>query len=214
LNGILDDSIYDNHQIFNRSRSSYVLNDIWIINSNECTNDCNNRGRCEYSSCICDHGYSGTFCEHINCPNSFCYDDLDIWSSERCHHCSGHGNCIESKCHCDNGWIGHDCSFRDCPNKCSADIDPNFGQCFEIKPLSQCVCNETLKRGGDDCSLIYCLNDCNGKGSCNGNDGRCSCNEGYYGIDCSLKVISFRNLGEYLVIYFNFMIIFIFIIFI
>ena len=62
--------------------------------------------------------------------------------------------------------------------------------------MNYCVCDKYKFRGGDDCSVIYCLNECSGHGTCN--KGTCECNEDYYGTDCSVlvqSVISFDILS-------------------
>ena len=64
-----------------------------------------------------------------------------------------------------------------------------------MKPQSQCFCNESLRRGGDDCSVVFCLNSCGSLGECNEGDGTCVCNPGYYGDDCSLYIVDFREGG-------------------
>jgi len=89
-----------------------------------------------------------------------------------------------------------DCSIQDCPNNCSADINPEIGKCIQQKPVSQCDCNQILRRGGDDCSVIFCLNDCKPNGNCNYKTGQCICNEEFYGIDCSLLIPNFRISSE------------------
>ena len=68
------------------------------------------------------------------------------------------------------------------------------------KPISQCVCNQTMKRGGDDCSVTFCLNDCKPYGICDYKTGICKCNENFYGLDCSLYMIKFRGYSEIIMI--------------
>jgi len=52
-----------------------------------------------------------------------------------------------------------------------------------------CQCQTSTKRGGDDCSYIFCLNDCGGHGDCV--DGACECDDNYYGEDCSIFYAEF-----------------------
>ena len=42
-----------------------------------CKDDCNNRGLCVLGRCTCNLGYHGYSCEHVNCPNSLVYVDID-----------------------------------------------------------------------------------------------------------------------------------------
>ena len=169
-----------------------------MLNKNDCANNCNSRGQCNYNSCICDSGYFGTNCEYSNCPNSFCYYNMDTLPNEICFQCSGHGKCLNGTCECEEGWLGGDCSIKDCLNKCSSVFDSNIGQCITIYPVSQCSCNQMLKRGGDDCSIIFCLNDCGENGLCDYSQGICNCNSQYYGIDCSVNVMNIGNSSGFL----------------
>jgi hypothetical protein len=48
-----------------------------------------------------------------------------------------------------------------------------------------------MKRGGDDCSVIFCLNRCTGNGECK--EGVCECNPLYLGEDCSIFMIDVNS---------------------
>ncbi len=174
-------------------RSNYILNDLWILYSDICPKDCSGNGLCNYGRCICNQNYFEEACEIKKCSGSFCFTDLDIFVSQNCYHCSNHGKCDGEKCICDKGWVGDDCSIQDCPGDCSAKENPEIGTCIEVKPISQCVCNEKLKRGGDDCSVIFCFNDCGSTGKCDMTKGVCKCDEFYNGLDCSVFVPEFRS---------------------
>ena len=93
------------------------------------------------------------------------------------------------------GYTGDDCSIKTCLNNCSGE---EYGKCIIKKPISQCECKQELKRGGDDCSLIFCLNNCGEEGKCNRNIGECICPKNYYGIDCSVYVIGFRQKSTFI----------------
>lgn len=54
--------------------------------------------------------------------------------------------------------------------------------------MGYCRCHEWLKRGGDDCSYVFCLNDCSGRGTCL--NGVCTCNANYFGEDCSALIVN------------------------
>ncbi len=103
------------------------------------------------------------------------------------------GNCINGNCVCNKGWIGEDCSIRDCTDECYKN-----GSCYIVKPISQCICNEMMKRGGDDCNVIFCINDCGGKGECDFSNGVCKCPDKTYEIDCSIYILPFRNTSYWL----------------
>lgn len=70
-----------------------------------------------------------------------------------------------------------------------------FGICVIEKPVSQCICNEKLRKGGEDCSITFCLNECKPNGNCNYNNGTCNCNEDYFGEDCSILIPGFDSFG-------------------
>jgi hypothetical protein len=169
------------------------LNDLWILNSELCVNNCNNKGNCNFGKCICDNNFFGLSCESTKCSSSFCYNDPDLWADEICYHCTGHGVCNNGECLCSDGWVGEDCSIMDCENKCSG-----CGTCEYVKPVAQCICDQSKKRGGDDCSIIFCLNECSMTGTCDYTTGNCNCGEGWYDVDCGLYILPFRNGGEFL----------------
>ena len=54
--------------------------------------------------------------------------------------------------------------------------------------MNYCLCDPFKRRGGDDCSSWYCLNECTGHGICK--QGDCECDEDYYGLDCSVLIKS------------------------
>jgi hypothetical protein len=175
----------DNNSIIN------IINDIWILNSEQCVDNCNNRGKCNFGKCICDEKYYGQSCELEKCRSSVCYYDPDLWNYETCSHCSGHGICNYGECLCNDGWVGEDCSIMDCKNKCSG-----YGKCEFVKPVAQCICDVRQKRGGDDCSIIFCLNECSGRGSCNYTTGDCTCKADWYNVDCGIYILPFENIGD------------------
>ena len=192
---------YDNYaykEIISENQLFAIIDNLWILYSSLCSYDCNKHGTCDYGRCICDNGYWGKSCEYEYCPGSFCYIDLDIFTEQVCHHCSNHGECIKKKCECEAGYTGDDCSIPDCPNNCSGE---EYGKCIVMRPQSQCDCNQQLKRGGDDCSIVFCLNTCGENGECNEDIGVCNCSTGYYGEDCSLYIIDFRQGAQTINIY-------------
>ena len=77
--------------------------------------------------------------------------------------------------------------MRSCPNNCSNTFNETFGTCVQDYPYGYCKCHEWKRRGGDDCSITFCLNDCSGRGTCI--DGVCKCKNNFFGEDCSIFVI-------------------------
>ena len=80
--------------VADKYRFSYPINDVWLLDLDKCPNQCNDNGKCEYGRCICKNGYFGIDCSAQFCKNSFCINDLDDWSYQKCFHCSGHGKLI------------------------------------------------------------------------------------------------------------------------
>jgi hypothetical protein len=173
------------------NRLVYFNKDTWVINTKRCPDSCNSRGSCFFGKCKCNAGYYGSSCEKEQCKSSVCYYDTDLFADENCYHCSGNGMCIDKACACLPGWVGENCSIRDCKNNCSG-----YGYCQIVFPIAQCICNQQERRGGDDCSIIFCLNNCT-NGVCDYKTGVCKCNSGWYGVDCSIRIIPFRNDGVY-----------------
>ena len=176
-----------------------TLENLYILYSNECKNDCSGNGICDFGICFCNEGFWGDDCKNKLCPKSLCFNDHDFHMNQECIHCSGNGKCLENgECQCNEEYTGEDCSIRKCLNDCSGEP---YGKCIVRKPASQCECNQELKRGGDDCSLIFCLNNCGDEGICDKTKGNCRCSSGYYGADCSVYVVGFRSNGNYINIF-------------
>ena len=72
------------------------------------------------------------------------------------------------------------------PKVAWCDADPDLFARHRQAPWAHCTCNEGM--GGPLCatpSLHYCLNQCNGRGTCV--FGYCECDTGWYGVDCSMR---------------------------
>ena len=173
-----------------------TLENLYILYFNQCKNNCNEKGVCHFGICICNELFWGNDCKNNSCQKGLCFFEDDFHIKQECIYCSGNGECLENgKCLCDEGYIGDDCSIAECLNNCSGEP---FGKCVIKKPVSQCECNLELKRGGDDCSKIFCLNNCGTEGICNRNIGECECPNNYYGIDCSVYVVGFREKSNFI----------------
>ena len=134
---------------------------------------------------LCREGFSGNGCEP-NCPDSYSFNDLRLIERYDAI-CFNRGTCSSEVCGCDAGYLASDCSERDCPNNCSNDeiSDESLkSECVKGYPESYCRCSVASKRGGDDCSKIFCLNECGSSGACVG--GVCKCESKKYAPDCSV----------------------------
>ena len=120
--------------------------------------------------------------------------------------CSLNGKCSNNKCICKKNFSGTNCEIKNCLNNCSIieninneNLNGNNEEISENKclinfPQSYCQCSLSDNKGGDDCSKKFCLNDCSNKGICDYDVGKCNCDEGYEGVDCSvLEIVMEEN---------------------
>ena len=169
-----------------------VLNlnkDMYFMPTSTCPEDCNGNGGCYLGRCTCKNGFWGETCKKKNCQNSLVFIDIDTLDSQTQFHCSQKGLCNNGKCECfdPDTYHGDDCSLTYCKNNCSNTFNETNGECIQSFPMAYCLCDENKLRTGEDCSKIECLNKCTGHGVCT-NDGLCECNDGYFGIDCSVRI--------------------------
>jgi len=154
---------------------------VWIFDPNICPRNCSGHGICDMSQCVCEPSWYGIDCSMQRCPGSICY--VEPGSKEQsCIECSQNGRCISGRCICNPGWGHFDCSTALCPDNCSSTPEDVHGICIEDFPVHQCHC---LGRwSGIKCDQELCLNQCSGRGLCV--NGTCSCEQNFYGDDCSL----------------------------
>ncbi|TNV84243.1 hypothetical protein FGO68_gene10893 [Halteria grandinella] len=162
----------------------------------DCPENCNGNGLCTLGRCTCKLGWHSNACNQRNCYNSLVFVDIDILDPQHTYHCQQNGICYDGTCDCVEPYVGKDCSTRMCINNCSNTETETYGDCIEDFPQGHCKCYEWLRRGGDDCSYKFCLNECSMHGSCE--DGKCVCNQNYYGEDCSIFVVTVLIGGIYL----------------
>ena len=103
------------------------------------------RGRCEEGQCQCMKGFTGDFCQKVDCPDPTC---------------SEHGFCVDGSCICKKGWKGLDCGIldeeaRQCLPDCSGH------GVFDLE-AQKCDCFDGWV--GDDCSSKLCDLDCGSHG--------------------------------------------------
>ena len=173
-----------------------------------CLNDCSQRGTCRHSSngttafCECDMSYTGADCSKRACPNNcsgvgWCSSALDYQcvcppgrSGPDCSSTCGascawpRGKCgADGKCHCANGWTGEYCERAVCPAACSGHGQCVYGGWPFSSTTTACKCDDGWL--GPACSYQACPNGCSGKGECK--EGKCVCELGYSGDDCSAR---------------------------
>jgi hypothetical protein len=170
---------------FQAEFSVEVMDGVWKFDTNKCVGGCSGNGVCEMSQCICQTEWYGVDCSMPRCPGSTCYTHPKT-REQFCVECSQHGKCVRGACVCLPGWGFDDCSAYLCEDNCSSTPTDSRGVCVEDFPVHQCHCFPPW--GGHKCDELNCLNECSGRGTCTG--GVCQCEDGFYGDDCSVYVIS------------------------
>lgn len=141
--------------------------------------DCGGHGMCVKGECFCAAGWGvksgeGTMALANVCADPVCPVD-----------CGAHGLCKENMCVCQDGWKGPACREPKCVDDCSG-----HGTCSFLLANSpaECVCEYGFSPPNCLSVALYqklrpCPNGCSGNGLCM--DGRCVCEEGSTGLDCS-----------------------------
>jgi hypothetical protein len=145
------------------------ISDGGLCNVRTCINrkNCNNKGDCKNSRCVCDNGYIGMRCEKCDINNDMCINGV----------CKEDGICV-----CNTGWLkdnNGDCKVEvSCKNRKDCN---NKGDCKN----SLCVCDYGYR--GINCQETL---DCKTKTECNNvgvcKNGGCICQIGYTGKNCEI----------------------------
>ncbi|XP_062137998.1 integrin beta-nu [Drosophila sulfurigaster albostrigata] len=124
---------------------------------------CSNHGECECGTCSCDPGYTGSFCECLECQDcdperAECYCGQcvckDGWNGTRCNCnvstdeckgptgeiCSGRGSCECGACDCQEPYLGVFCEI---------DAEKDNKLCLFYEPCVTCLIEK--KQGMDGC---------------------------------------------------------------
>lgn len=114
----------------------------WICqksSSGFCPSNCNRRGSCSGTMCICDAGWTGNDCSKISC--------------EDVANCSYHGECVGPNiCKCDPGWYGSHCGASKCPRYSSCQ------QCTKDEGCGWCDTTQKCVPGNAEKSFSSCEN--------------------------------------------------------
>jgi len=128
-------------------------------------------GACVAGVCECNPGFRGAACADLLCgPDQFGVGELGS--------CGSHGACVGGVCQCATGFEPSAAGLV-CERVCPADCHPPFGFCGAN---GACVC--VAGRGGEDCTAVFCEDDCNGAGRCDA-EGKCHCFAGHSGPTCA-----------------------------
>ncbi|KAH8419247.1 hypothetical protein KR222_000066 [Zaprionus bogoriensis] len=162
---------------------------------------CDEQGYLSCGMCICDEGWTGTFC---NCPTNAtnattkeallrtCRQPLDESGQLSEQICSNRGECECGSCSCDPGYTGNYCECLEC-----FDCDEQRAECI----CGQCVCKYGWS--GTQCNCQESLDDCigptgeicSGRGFCD--CGACSCQEPYLGNFCEIDAEKDNKLCQF-----------------
>eukprot|EP01063_Lacrimia_lanifica_P038631 TRINITY_DN825_c0_g1_i7.p1 TRINITY_DN825_c0_g1~~TRINITY_DN825_c0_g1_i7.p1 ORF type:complete len:1685 (+),score=317.98 TRINITY_DN825_c0_g1_i7:45-5057(+) len=162
-----------------------------------CSRDgnCSSHGDCsDVGYCKCDPGFTGVACDRCfpgyfppNACNQFCDAAIS---------CSNHGDCNAiGGCTCHENWFGDDCS-KFCNGKLTCN---NNGMC---DPNGKCICDANfVQEDGTLClecvggwyPYKLCDTECHnqdcGHGVCSATDGRCLCDWGWSGDNCTIEQV-------------------------
>lgn len=125
-----------------------------------------------------------------------------LWGEE----CDGHGSCNHEtgRCTCDEGYHGATCEIKDCPVVNGYQCN-NAGTCIteDQSDMNLGTCHCTWPYFGPACTKKHCpvsashtmgswhgmnrAQECDGHGECNYDTGRCNCDAGFSGLDCTVR---------------------------
>lgn len=149
-----------------------------------CPNDCSNHGRCIMSgqNCECFAGFMGGDCSLRTCPTGRAWADVAI-STDNAHNmaeCSNKGVCNRQTgtCACQTGFEGSACQRKSCPNQCNAQ-----GNCMSMEYYASTRDQGELSHTSITDFSLFSYQSIWDAGKIFG----CSCDDSYFGYDCSLR---------------------------
>lgn len=187
----------------------------WSFNSSQlfpklqCPSDCHKRGVCVAGQCICSPQYAGEACQTDTCKgecskNGLCFKGKCLCSpgffGEKCdqeepcpYNCHDNGICRYGKCQCNIGRSGDDCSVKEkCRDDCNGKGVCSQNECFCFPGYSGGACESkgmylfVFLLVEHNCPKSSNGKECSGLGQCDPLTGKCKCQEGSEGLDCSI----------------------------
>ena len=144
-----------------------------------CVNGCSGQGVCQQGACSCDLEWAGVDCSTPrSCPRD----------------CSGKGMCKYGKCYCEPGASGVDCAL---PVGCHASPPAYMPALALVEQGAQPTSGVGVDGSDASAALVAhaptAAEECGGKGVCQ--YGRCFCEPGHYGHNCTLPIACPRDCG-------------------
>ncbi|KAL3819825.1 hypothetical protein ACJIZ3_005730 [Penstemon smallii] len=182
------------------------------IGGKNCKNQCSGQGICnrELGQCRCFHGFTGEGCsekQQLNCnyPGSE-NEPYGRWVVSMC---SAYCDTTRAMCFCGEGtkypnrpapeWCGFQAPhmtldqdiFTTNGSKlgwCNVDPAEAYASKVQFKEACDCKYDGLFGRFCEIPVLTVCINQCSGNGYCR--TGFCQCDNGWYGVDCSIPSVS------------------------
>ena len=173
--------------------------------------------------CRCKNGYTGDECRDLDSANIRCGDYV-CWA-ENTEFCGRREGDAARVCRCKEGWGGDECRDKIEPQP-SPDPEPDlcaeynkndicneskgYGKCEVVDingiQTAKCICDQERCIYGDFCDDLCWLqapngecvpNDCNNRGTCSKETGKCTCDSGFTGDYCESSICQLAPGGRW-----------------
>lgn len=191
---------------------------------NEGTSFCGRREGDAERVCRCKAGYTGDECRETDPGNISCGDYV-CWT-EGTSFCGRREGDAAKVCRCKDGWEGDECRDKKpvpepvpepitdlCDEYNTNDTcneSKGYGKCEVVDDdgvfTAKCVCDQERCIYGDFCDDLCwkedpngeCVpNDCNNRGTCSKETGKCTCDSGFMGDECESSICDLAPSGRW-----------------
>ncbi len=175
--------------------------------------------------CRCKNGYTGDECRDTDPSNIICGDYV-CWD-EGTSFCGRRGGDAAKVCRCKDGWEGDECRDKKpepkpeppdpVPDLCdeynkndTCNESKGYGKCEVVDvegiPTAKCVCDQERCIYGEFCDDLCwqeapngeCVpNDCNNRGTCSKETGKCTCDYSFVGDNCESSMCDLAPGGRW-----------------